>query len=120
MLYKSELAHVSALKSKAFLRTLLFLQSYCKLIQQPCLSQTKRPQAEKLLVEFIVSLLHLSSWKIEEIKYTDVSSTLMQYAVRIEMRDIQTEGANGGCSGLYLVVFKIMLKSVATLITYIP
>lgn len=48
-----------------------------------------------------------------------MSSILMQYAVRIEMRDMQAGGANGGCSGLYLVVFKIMLRSVATLIAYI-
>lgn len=43
----------------------------------------------------------------------------MQYVVRIEMRDMQTWGANGGCSSLYLVVFKIMLRSVATLIAYL-
>lgn len=41
--------------------TLLFLQGCGELIQQRRLFQAKGPQAEKLLVELVVSFLHLSS-----------------------------------------------------------
>lgn len=43
------------------MNTLLLLQGCCELIQQRRLSQAKGPQAEKLLVELVVSFLHLSS-----------------------------------------------------------
>lgn len=57
--------------------TFLFLQGCCKLIQQSCLLQAKWPQSEELLVQFSVSLFHLTgsmicSWTRWEWKTTQL------------------------------------------------